>query len=87
MDHGREDRTGRILRVKQGYNPNSSSMGSMLFVVPGAILAITVVFGAAAGAIASAVMHRHPPSPGTEAKPRPSDEPNKPDDSTEEPKS
>jgi len=51
----RPPRRGRILRVKWGYNPNSSSMGSILFAVPLMLLAAAAVFGAAAGAIASAV--------------------------------
>jgi hypothetical protein len=45
---------GRILRVKQGYNPNSSSMGSIVYVLPAALLAITVGFGAISGIILSA---------------------------------
>ena len=45
---------GRILRVKLGYNPNSSSMGSMIFVFPAALLAATVGFGAISGIIMSA---------------------------------
>lgn len=46
-------RTGRILKVKQGYNPNSSSMGSIIFAFPTAMLAVTAAFGMAAGALAS----------------------------------
>ena len=45
---------GRILRVKQGYNPNSSSMGSIVYMLPATLLAITVGFGAISGAILSA---------------------------------
>ncbi len=44
---------GKILRVKLGYNPNSSSMGSMVFVLPAALLAVTVGFGAISGIIMS----------------------------------
>jgi hypothetical protein len=47
---------GRILRVKQGYNPNSSSMGSIVFVLPAAFLAATVGFGAVSGIILSAFL-------------------------------
>lgn len=37
---------GRILRVKHGYNPNSSSVGSVvIFAMPVAILGITAGFG------------------------------------------
>jgi len=46
--------TGKILRVKTGYNPNSSSMGSIIFVLPAALLAVTVGFGAISGIIMSA---------------------------------
>jgi hypothetical protein len=49
---------GRILRVKQGYNPNSSSMGSMIFVLPVSMLAATVCFGAVSGLIMSAAVKR-----------------------------
>jgi hypothetical protein len=44
---------GKILRVKPGYNPNSSSMGSMVFVLPAALLAITAGFGVISGIIMS----------------------------------
>jgi hypothetical protein len=49
---------GRILRVKQGYNPNSSSMGSMVFSLPAVLLAVTVGFGAVSGIIMSAFIKR-----------------------------
>jgi hypothetical protein len=49
---------GRILRVKQGYNPNSSSIGSMIFVLPVSMLAATVCFGAISGVIMSAAVKR-----------------------------
>ena len=45
---------GRILRLKQGYNPNSSSIGTIVFAMPAALLASTVAFGAAAAFIATA---------------------------------
>ena len=44
---------GKILRVKQGYNPNSSSMGSIVFVLPAILLAITVIFGTLSGLFGS----------------------------------
>lgn len=37
---------GRILRIKHGYNPNSSSMGSIIFALPLSLIALT--FGSAA---------------------------------------
>jgi hypothetical protein len=49
---------GKIIRVKQGYNPNSSSMGSMVFVLPAALLAATVGFGAVSGIIMAAFIKR-----------------------------
>jgi hypothetical protein len=49
---------GKILRVKKGYNPNSSSMGSIVFVLPAALLAATVGFGAVSGIILSAFIKR-----------------------------
>ncbi len=42
---------GRILRVKHGYNPNSSSMGSIIFALPVALLGITTAVGAVSGII------------------------------------
>jgi hypothetical protein len=47
---------GKILRVKQGYNPNSSSMGSIVFTLPVALLAATVGFGAVSSVIMSAFL-------------------------------
>ena len=47
---------GKILRVKQGYNPNSSSIGSIIFVLPAALLGITTAFGAVSGVIMSTLM-------------------------------
>ena len=38
---------GRILRLKEGYNPNSSSLGSVVFSFPAILLSIPVI--AAAG--------------------------------------
>jgi hypothetical protein len=47
------NKKGKILKVKMGYNPNSSSMGSMIFILPAALLAITVGFGAISAIILS----------------------------------
>jgi len=47
---------GKILRVKQGYNPNSSSMGSIVFALPAALLGITAAFGVVSGVIMSVFM-------------------------------
>jgi hypothetical protein len=51
-------RKGKILRVKMGYNPNSSSMGSIVFILPASLLAITVGFGVVSGIIMSAFMKK-----------------------------
>ena len=48
---------GKILRVKQGYNPNSSSMGSIVFILPMAMLAVTIGFGAISGIIIRAFIN------------------------------
>lgn len=73
---------GRILRLKQGYNPNSSSIGTIVFTMPAALLGATVAFGLAAGIICSVFMggeaRRHP-GDGTEP-----DEPDEPDGEEEE---
>ena len=38
-------RKGKILRVKLGYNPNSSSIGSIVFAIPSMLFVGSVVFG------------------------------------------
>ena len=40
---------GKILRIKEGYNPNSSSLGSVVFSVRTVVYAVPVLFSAAAG--------------------------------------
>jgi len=57
---------GRILRLKQGYNPNSSSIGTIVFAMPAALLATTVAFGTAAGVIATALAGRRGGEPAIE---------------------
>ena len=42
---------GRILRVKTGYNPNSSSMGSIVFALPVALIGLTAGFSVLSGLI------------------------------------
>ncbi len=49
-----ENRKGEILRVKLGYNPNSSSIGTMIFAMPVAMLSAAVAFGTVSGLIFSA---------------------------------
>ncbi|MBI4704100.1 MAG: hypothetical protein HY744_23575 [Deltaproteobacteria bacterium] len=55
---------GRILRLKHGYNPNSSSIGSIVFAMPASLLALTVAFGAATGLVCAAFLDRRPPRGG-----------------------
>jgi hypothetical protein len=49
---------GKILRVKQGYNPNSSSIGSIIFSMSAAVIPASIVFGMVAGAVSNAVLQR-----------------------------
>lgn len=46
------------MRVKSGYNPNSSSMGSIVFVLPVALLLVNIIFGIAAGLLAPLLLRR-----------------------------
>ncbi len=52
----KKKKKGKILKVKQGYNPNSSSMGSIIFVLPVMLLFFSVIFGAVAGILAPILM-------------------------------
>jgi hypothetical protein len=49
---------GKVLRIKQGYNPNSSSMGSVIFVLPAALLGLTALFGAVSGFLSTILLRR-----------------------------
>ena len=44
---------GRVLRVKEGYNPNSSSLGSVVFSIHTALIAAPLLLAGAASWIAS----------------------------------
>jgi len=66
---------GRVLRLKLGYNPNSSSIGTIVFGMPAALLGLTVAFGASAALLSAGLMHR-PARSGDEPDPAP-----EPDDS------
>ena len=46
-------RKGRVLRIKQGYNPNSSSMGSIVLLLPSGVILFSAVSAAASGIITS----------------------------------
>ena len=52
---------GRVLRVKVGYNPNSSSMGSIVYGLPLALLGAGVLFGAGAGALVALALRTAAP--------------------------
>ena len=75
MDRSPKPPRGKILRVKWGYNPNSSSIGSIVTAVPMMLLAGTALFGTAAAVIASALATQKDPrkekspSPGEEEPP------------------
>lgn len=68
---------GRILRIKRGYNPNSSSLGSeffAVFVVPAGLLAVTAGFGAVSGLIMSAFIKNEAVQRGSEHVSSPSNQ-------------
>ncbi len=54
----RMEQKGRILRVKPGYNPNSSSMGSVIFSLPAAMLGVAMAFGVVSSLILSLSLGR-----------------------------
>ena len=49
---------GKVLRVKQGYNPNSSSLGSIVFSFPAAMLAVPVLLSTTAALIYTKVLNK-----------------------------
>jgi hypothetical protein len=55
------DQKGRLLRVKHGYNPNSSSMGSIIFALPVSLLAVTVGLGGVSSLILSLSLREKAP--------------------------
>jgi hypothetical protein len=52
---------GRILRLKMGYNPNSSSLGSIVFSFPALLLGIPVLLSAAVAVIAGRMRKKNGP--------------------------
>jgi hypothetical protein len=60
---------GKILKIKTGYNPNSSSIGVDMVIFFTAGAAITVLFNAMAAVLCSAKigMEAHPVQPETDA--------------------
>ena len=61
-------RKGRVLRVKCGYNPNSSSLGSIVFVVPVSLIALPVVLNLAAAVILAMRPPRNGNAPAGKSK-------------------
>jgi len=51
------------LRLQLGHNPNSSSIGTIVFAMPAALIGLTVAFGAAAGLLSAALLHRKDEAP------------------------
>jgi hypothetical protein len=50
---------GRILKIKTGYNPNSSSIGVDVIAFFTAGAAMTVLFNTVAAVLIAAKMHKH----------------------------
>ena len=50
--------TGRVLRIKEGFNPNSSSCGSIVFTIHSAMIAAPVLLAGAAAWIAARMLPR-----------------------------
>lgn len=59
---------GRILRVKAGYNPNSSSLGTVIFAVPAAMLLAPALYNAIAAAFTSKTLRDRPHPHGRQGK-------------------
>lgn len=57
-------RAGRILRVKAGYNPNSSSIGTVIFAVPAAMLIAPALYNVIAAAFTTATLRDRPKQHG-----------------------
>ena len=52
---------GKILKVKHGFNPNSSSMGSIIFALPVSLIAVTFGMAAISGLILPHFIKDDPP--------------------------
>jgi hypothetical protein len=55
--------TGRVLRIKEGFNPNSSSCGSIVFTIHSAMVAAPVLLAGAAAWIAARMLSGQPSGP------------------------
>ncbi len=69
----RTNRRGKILRLKVGYNPNSSSIGSVVYLFSSKLLLLTASFGVVSGLILSFFIKKKP-SLRAGLKPAPTDE-------------
>jgi len=47
---------GQILKIKQGYNPNSSSMGSIILTMPFVVIPALSILAVTAGIIMNSMM-------------------------------
>ena len=61
--------TGRVLRVKEDYNPNSSSLGSIVFSLPAALVAAPALLAGAAAWIAARASRANLKPAGSDASP------------------
>ena len=61
-------RKGRVLRVKTGYNPNSSSIGTVIFAIPAAMLVAPALYNAIAAAFTSATVRDRPRRHGQQSE-------------------
>lgn len=52
--------TGRVLRIKEGFNPNSSSCGSIVFSIHSAMVVAPVLLAGAAAWISSRMLTQNP---------------------------
>jgi hypothetical protein len=50
---------GRILRVKEGFNPNSSSMGSIVYAMPAAAIALATALGTVSAVVGGCVIKKN----------------------------
>ncbi|MBW2526862.1 MAG: hypothetical protein JRI23_21945 [Deltaproteobacteria bacterium] len=58
MKRSSANEEGRVLRLKLGYNPNSSSIGTIVFGMPAALLGLTLAFGATAALLSTGLIRR-----------------------------
>ena len=59
---------GKILKVKHGYNPNSSSMGSIIFTLPMSLIAVTFGMSVVSSLILSYFINDHGPESAEKAE-------------------